>query len=348
MTGKSEPDNTELFKRWYNMGVDFSDAHEYEKALMAYDQALTFDDKDPSIWINRCYILNQLNRFDEAVNAGNMAIQLSPQNYKAWDNLCDAYNGNKNREKADECKKNMFKIKNLSKDSSNSLKIDNSKQDNIDLSILWYNRGNEFSESKDYEKALMAYDQAIFYNNKDPDVWNNKSSILNILKRYDEALQAGNMAVQLSPQDPELWDTLCNAYIGINDQEKADECQKKIFDLKNRSINSFSLLEKGYDREHLNVIYGKCIGKSVYYFNIILIWSIIGIDFLLYFFGDHQVPNFFAMIAVAVSYYWITPSGIRRVYNKSLGSRTASNIACLLCFWLGIFGWLICWGYENW
>jgi tetratricopeptide (TPR) repeat protein len=106
------------------------------------------------------------------------------------------------------------------------------QQHPLESAIFLYDKGNEFSKIKEYEKALMAYDQALFYNDKDSDIWNNKCDILNILKRYDEAVQAGNVAVQLSPQDPDLWYTLFDSYIGLNNREKADECLKNIQNLR--------------------------------------------------------------------------------------------------------------------
>jgi tetratricopeptide (TPR) repeat protein len=104
-----------------------------------------------------------------------------------------------------------------------------SKDGNFD-----YNKGVEFTESKEYEKALNAYDQALLLNDKNPDIWNNKSVVLTKLGRCNEAIIAGNKAVQLKPNDPELWDTLYDAYITCNNQEKADECRKNIIRLRKK------------------------------------------------------------------------------------------------------------------
>ena len=107
MTETAEKDNLKKSKLWYNKGVDFTESKQYEQALMAYDQALTFDDKDPDIWNNKCYILNILAKYEEAVKAGSVAVKISPQDSQIWNNLRDAYIGCNNQEKADECKKNM-------------------------------------------------------------------------------------------------------------------------------------------------------------------------------------------------------------------------------------------------
>jgi tetratricopeptide (TPR) repeat protein len=105
-------------------------------------------------------------------------------------------------------------------------------KNNIELSEVWYNKGVDFSDSKEYEKALMAYDQALTFNDKDQDIWNNKSYVLTKLGKCDEAINAGNIAVKLAPNDPVLWKTLRDAYIGCNNQEKADECQKNVLKLE--------------------------------------------------------------------------------------------------------------------
>ena len=96
--------NKESAKFWYNKGLDFSESHEYEKALQSYNKALTFDSHDPDIWNDRCYTLNKLAQYDEAVRSGNKAIQISPEDPRIWNNLCDAYFACNNREKAEHVK----------------------------------------------------------------------------------------------------------------------------------------------------------------------------------------------------------------------------------------------------
>jgi hypothetical protein len=115
-----------------------------------------------------------------------------------------------------------------------------------------------------------------------------------------------------------------------------------------------------------NEIYQKCVGKSVYYLNVIAIWAFVVLATLYRVDIIHLPLDVLPAIAAyglvgIVFYYWIAPSGIRRVYNKSQGSRTASNIASILCIWFlpigavnpvgvgpGLIGWIICWLYEKW
>lgn len=97
-----------------------------------------------------------------------------------------------------------------------------------------------------------------------------------------------------------------------------------------------------------NVVYRKCVSKNVYYVNIFLMWLVVILNLSRYFFWDHQIQEIIYLGAFAVAFFWIAPSGTRRVYNKSYGSKTASNIAFLICTWFNLIGWVICWVYENW
>jgi tetratricopeptide (TPR) repeat protein len=107
-------------------------------------------------------------------------------------------------------------------------------EQNIELSNLWYNKAVIFSESKEYEKALMAFDTALKYSVYNPVIWNAKCNLLNKLGKYEEAVKVGNVAVQNIPLNVEIWDNLTDAYIGCKNQEKADECQKNVLKLREK------------------------------------------------------------------------------------------------------------------
>jgi tetratricopeptide (TPR) repeat protein len=96
----------------------------------------------------------------------------------------------------------------------------------------WYNQGVNLTESEKYENALIAYNQGLRFDDKNPNIWNNKCYVLQELGKYEEAIKAGNRGVELAPNDPEIWDTLRDAYIVSNNLENAAECSKKILTLK--------------------------------------------------------------------------------------------------------------------
>ncbi|MDP3396403.1 MAG: tetratricopeptide repeat protein [Methanoregula sp.] len=83
---------------------------EYERALYRYNQALAINDTDPNIWDKKCFVLIQLGRFEEAIDAGKIGVQLAPNDPELWDTLHDAYISSNNLEKADECWKNVLNL----------------------------------------------------------------------------------------------------------------------------------------------------------------------------------------------------------------------------------------------
>jgi len=110
-TEDSKESNQDKYsKYWYNKGVEFSESHEYERSLNAYNQALAIDDKDPDSWNNKSYVLIKLGRYEEAIIAGMIGVNFAPNDPLIWNTLRDAYLANNNPEKAAECNN---KISNL-------------------------------------------------------------------------------------------------------------------------------------------------------------------------------------------------------------------------------------------
>jgi tetratricopeptide (TPR) repeat protein len=90
-------DNVELSKLWFKKGLELSALNEYEKSLNAYNKALTFNDKDPDTWNNKSYVLIRLKKYDEAIKAGRIAVDLAPNDPEIQDTLNEAYKASKNQ-----------------------------------------------------------------------------------------------------------------------------------------------------------------------------------------------------------------------------------------------------------
>lgn len=104
-----------------------------------------------------------------------------------------------------------------------------------DSAKYWYNRGVDFSESGQYRESLESYDQALKFDDKDPDIWNNKCYVLTKMGKFEEAIKAGKKAVEHAPNDPRIWDCLSDAYSGNNNFTDAAECSRKKTTIENFS-----------------------------------------------------------------------------------------------------------------
>jgi len=63
---------------YYNEGIKSSANGDYETALKLYDHSIAMNEKDADVWNNKSYVLTKLGRYDEAIVAGERAVQLSP------------------------------------------------------------------------------------------------------------------------------------------------------------------------------------------------------------------------------------------------------------------------------
>ncbi len=75
---------------YYNQGIDFSESGDYNKALDAYNNAIKHDPKNASALNNKSYVLTQLGRYDEAIDAAEKALEISPYDKDIHATLKDA------------------------------------------------------------------------------------------------------------------------------------------------------------------------------------------------------------------------------------------------------------------
>ncbi len=70
---------------------------------------------------------------------------------------------------------------------------------NLDYAEAWNNKGVTLSKMHRYDEALEAYNEAIRINRNNAEAWNNKGVVFEYMHRYDEALEAYNEAIRLNP-----------------------------------------------------------------------------------------------------------------------------------------------------
>lgn len=85
------------------LGNQYAELGEYEKAAAAYKECLRLAPNTPTVLRDLGGMLVRLNRYDEAKKALKLSIQLAPDAYDAWRNLGVAYAEEKKWDKAIEC-----------------------------------------------------------------------------------------------------------------------------------------------------------------------------------------------------------------------------------------------------
>ena len=129
-------------------GAALNDIQRYDEALDAFNKAIELDGTVPDYWFNKGNVLNNLGEFEQALDAYQEAVSLEP-------------------------------------------------------APLGYNHiGLLYMRLQDYENALKAFESVLELNDNFSDVWTNKAQALYHLERYDEALKAIDSALAIEDFAP--------------------------------------------------------------------------------------------------------------------------------------------------
>jgi tetratricopeptide (TPR) repeat protein len=134
LSNVTQPD-PELARVWFNKGRDLDDLGKYEEAIEAYDEAIRLNPNYAKAWFNKGLSLDDLGKHDEAVKAYDEAIRLDPNN----------------------------------------------------AAMAWNNKAISLGDLGKYDEAIEAYDEAIKLDPNYAKAWNNKGLALRKLDRTEEA-----------------------------------------------------------------------------------------------------------------------------------------------------------------
>jgi tetratricopeptide (TPR) repeat protein len=72
---------------WFSMGMDYYSQNKFEEAVQAYNRAIEIDPQDAEAWNNKGTALGVLGRYDEAIQAFEKAIEINSSYAEAWYNM---------------------------------------------------------------------------------------------------------------------------------------------------------------------------------------------------------------------------------------------------------------------
>jgi lipoprotein NlpI len=99
--------------------------------------------------------------------------------------------------------------------------IDSGKLKGHDLAIKYYNRGTEFNEKGDDDRAISDYNQAISLDPKYVSAYNNRGNAYKNKGNYDRAIADYSEAIRLNPDYVLAYKNRGNAYNEKGDNDRA-------------------------------------------------------------------------------------------------------------------------------
>jgi tetratricopeptide (TPR) repeat protein len=180
--------NPKYTPAWINIAVALDNLDRYEEALEASNKALGLDHKNVLALSNKAFSLNSLGRHTEALKASNEAIGLDPKHAViAWLNKGVSLDGLGRHKEALEAFNETIKLA-------------------PKFAQAWSNKTSVLRKLGRHKEALEALNKVVELDPKrGPDIWNNKAYLLNSLDRPKEALDASDKALLLDPIDPTTW-----------------------------------------------------------------------------------------------------------------------------------------------
>ena len=271
-------------------GAIFKQKGEYEKALIFLERSLNLDNDNLAAKFNKGLVLFHLKKYEESIFV--LEDLVNSKNFNREDFHCFYILGmnyfNKNN-----LDKSLFNLKKSIAINNNYVPsliniaiiyshqekyneainlLNNAKSIDKNNSLIFYNLGNNFEKSKQYdnaikaferavdlkkdfyqahsnlatiyknkkqndEKAIYHYDQAIYYNKNFDSAWSNKSSLLDEIGDLEAALKCIKVAIKINPNNAEALYNYGNILNQLGDIETAIEFYKKSIKLDDTKVD---------------------------------------------------------------------------------------------------------------
>ncbi len=222
---------------WHQVGKQYFDLKDYEKALAAFDFAIISDEYFIGAYLEKGKVLEKLNRNNEAIENYRITLELDDptsfallrigkcfeklgnddlalQHYtktvhedplldKGWIAITDFYMRKRNYQKA------LYYI-------NKAINIDS---ENV---LYWKRYAKINNKLAFFEEAERGYRKAIELGNYELETWNNRSDILRFLGEPKAAIQNLHQAVEFYPENAEIHYRLAGLYYENADFEKGE------------------------------------------------------------------------------------------------------------------------------
>ncbi|WP_081212442.1 tetratricopeptide repeat protein [Salegentibacter sediminis] len=221
---------------WHQVGKQYFDLKEYQKALSAFDFAIISDDNFIGAYLEKGKVLEKLGRYNEAIENYKITLELDdPTSFaylrigksfeklglddlalkhykqcvhedplldKGWIAITDFYIRTKNYQKA------LYYI-------NKAISID---EENV---LYWKRYARINNRLKFFEEAEIGYKKSLELGNYELETWIKRCDILTDLGEFEIAVNNLNQALEFHPDSAEVEFRLAGLYFNLNEGDKA-------------------------------------------------------------------------------------------------------------------------------
>ena len=196
----------------------------YDDALKSLDRALSWG-PTASLYNAKGNLLTLMERYEEAIENYNLALEIEPDNEEFWNNKGYAF----------------FMI-GLYDEAIES--YDRAIQINPRYKAAWYNKGYTLHGIGRLEEAVKCYRMAVRYDEYDEVLWNNLGNALYNLGKYDESIPYFVRAIEVNPNYDIAWNNIGNALDRMGRHSESIEYHDRALAINKKF--DYALYAKGY------------------------------------------------------------------------------------------------------
>jgi len=187
---------------WHQVGKQYFDLKEYNKALGAFDFAIISDDRFVGAYLEKGKVLEKLKRYNEAIENYNITLELEDPTSFAYLRIGKCF---------EQLGCEDLALKNYKQTVHEDPLLDKGW---IAITDFYIKKGN-------FQKALYYINKAINIDEENVLYWKRYAKINSRLNFYEEAEQGYKKSLELGNYELETWIRRCDILIGLGEYETA-------------------------------------------------------------------------------------------------------------------------------
>ncbi|MFV8226537.1 tetratricopeptide repeat protein [Christiangramia aquimixticola] len=187
---------------WHQVGKQYYDLKDYNKALAAFDFAIISDDRFVGAYLEKGKVLEKLKRYNEAIENYNFTLELEDPTSFAYLRIGKCFE----------------------KLGCDDLALKNYKQTVHEDPLLdkgWIAITDFYISKQNFQKALYYINKAINIDEENVLYWKRYAKINSRLHYFEEAEHGYKKSLELGNYELETWIRRCDILIGLGEYETA-------------------------------------------------------------------------------------------------------------------------------
>ncbi|MGC2170074.1 MAG: tetratricopeptide repeat protein [Candidatus Sulfotelmatobacter sp.] len=232
---------------WNNKAISLEELKRYDEAIQCWEKALEIDPRCAAFWKGKGTGLGNVRRFEEALACYSKALEIDPRDAKTWGIKSAILNDLGRYEQASAC-------------GSKALEIDPKFPE------PWYFKGTALNHLRRPEDAIACFSKALEIDPQFAASWLGKGDALSALGRPEDALACFSKALEIDPRDAHAWTNKGVSLAALGRHEEALDCYSKALQIDPHNAVAWNnkgrkLYELGRHEEALGC-YSKALGMS--------------------------------------------------------------------------------------